>query len=125
MKKSLSILLSLLIMISSSGFCLSIDYCPHKKKSTVSLVGMKTGCCKGKTSHSCCTKTIVDLKKVTDNYNSPSQIVQTSVNWLFVSVFFNSVISKSDISKPVSYLTGNSPPIRQVSLNILYRTFLI
>lgn len=129
MKKILSILLSLLIVVTSSGVSLSLDYCPFQKKTTLSFNEEKSCCCGGDQSmpDDCCNKTKIVVEKIKDNYTptihstiSPAQIILLAVTYTESFLFLTPV---SQIQS--SFLSDSSPPNTPVPLSILYRSILI
>ena len=126
MRKPISIFISLLILIYSGGFSLSFDSCVDMSSATLNTAVEKSCCGDIPCKEDCCNQTVIVLKKLQDKYNSPSQLNITSVQKLIVFSYPKLVFLPENITKQgLLYLTDKAPPDRPVSLNILYRTFLI
>ncbi|MDP1725274.1 MAG: hypothetical protein Q8M15_00720 [Bacteroidota bacterium] len=126
MRKPVSILVSLLILIYSGGFSLSFDNCLNQQTITIGAHNEKSCCGDIPCKEDCCNKTVIVLKKLQDKYNPPSQINNSSVQNLIVFIYSELNFSaENHLNQGPAYLTDKAPPDRQLSLNILYRTFLI
>jgi hypothetical protein len=127
LKKIISILLAFVIILSSTGICFAIHYCPMMKKTNFSLHEMKNCCSSKSQKNDCCEKKNIKIEKIKDNY-TPSQISKTpnSQLSLFVLSFVKSFLfSTINNDKNDLFLSYHEPPNHPVSLIILNRTILI
>lgn len=128
LKKSLSILLSLLILVSSGGFAISIDYCPFQKKTSISITG-KSSCCGGNMPmpRGCCSQTKIIVEKIKDNYTPSAYSTISPLQFSLLALIYTKPFLFSFHSSQTEhfFLSDSSPPDIPVSLNILYRSILI
>ena len=129
LKKSISILLTFVFLISSSGFSINRHYCGNKLKSTNILLIQNTGSCCGKKEmpEGCC-KNETQVIKITENFTSTQTINLPSAD--FITVFVLAYVKTFNFSLIVCdtinlYADFHSPPDKQVSRTILYRSILI
>jgi len=128
LKKSFAIALSFLILLSSSGFSFSVDYCNKKKKISLTAVGSNTNCCckKKNAMKDCCKNTTVTLKKIKDNY-TPSSFTKIAPK-VFASLGYQptTIFSLGKSYFQIQNIrNAKAPPDLSVSLNILYRCLLV
>jgi hypothetical protein len=127
LKKVISILLVFLILLSSTGICFAIHYCPMSKKTTFSFTNVNTCCSKKGMTNKCCKNTKIQFEKIKDNY-TPSQVSKTptpqtsSFLLAYVQSFLSISIKKENRDLFLKY---HVPPNNSVSLIILNRTILI
>ena len=127
LKKAISILLAALILLSSTGICFAIHYCPMSKRTTFSLHEMKSCCSSKAKKDDCCKKRNVKFEKIKDNYTL-SQVTKAPNSDLLL---FALAFTKSFLLLPTQNndcdlrFSNHEPPDRSVSLVILNRTFLI
>jgi hypothetical protein len=127
MKRGLSIVLIILILLYSGGYSYASDYCNYKKKYSLSLDHKAKCCCsnKARAMKNCCSKTKIVIKKISDNYTNPTNLkvpvliaaAAGSNSNISIHPFFQRVISTIPGSKPA--------PDIPISLNILYCSMLI
>ncbi len=126
MRKPVSILVSLLILIYSGGFSLSFDNCIDASSISLNSDVEKSCCGNQPCKEDCCNKTVIVLKKLQDKYNPPSQLNGSSVQNFIVFLYPElSFTAENHLNQGPAYLTDKAPPDRPLSLNILYRTFRI
>lgn len=127
MKKTTSLILVFLLLLSTLGIRLVVNYCPVMEDYTISMAAHKSCCCSGEEDNSCCKSDVYSLTKIEDKYTSHnfqfnlpnSESFYPSIiplNVLPNNVFLNEIISFKDI---------RPPEISVVSFTILYRTLLI
>ena len=127
LKKIISITLSLLVLLSSSGFSIAAHYCPMSKKTTFSWTEKESCCSKKKMKKKCCTNTKVKFEKIKDNY-SASDVLKTPshISSEFIFAFVHSYLfSSANTANSDLFLTDHAPPDKSVSRIILNRTILI
>ena len=127
MKKIISITLAFLILLSSTGICFAVHYCPMSKKTTFSFTNENTCCSKKGATNKCCKNTKIQFEKIKDNY-TPAQVSKTPAPQIssfllaYVQSFLFTSIKKENCDL---FLTYHAPPDHSVSLIILNRTILI
>ena len=128
LKKLFSILLSSLILISSNGFSLSIDYCPFQKKTILSIEEKQPCCCGGNQSvpNGCCNHKKIVVEKIKDTYTpSIHSKVSSPILLLLCTSPSIQLFSNFDSQKNYFSLTDKAPPSTSVPFTILYRSILI
>ncbi|CAN5418081.1 hypothetical protein BH10BAC1_BH10BAC1_06990 [soil metagenome] len=126
LKKILVIAFSFLIIISSSGFIVSIHYCPMSKKTTFSLNEANSCCSKKGKVNKCCKNTQIKIKKIEDDYAS-SEITKTSASELisfvlpYIEIF---TFSNSTVKNTLS-VNNHAPPDLPISRVIFFRSIRI
>jgi len=127
MKRIFSIFFSLLMLIASSGFSLSIDYCSFQKKTSLSVNEEKSCCCRNKQMpNNCCNQKKITLEKIKDNYTPSSHLVIPLLQ-LQPVLFFHPTVAFS-LPKSLNFELferNQPPPDLPVRRNILYRSLLI
>lgn len=125
MKKIICIALSILIVISSSGFNVSVHYCPKSKKSTYSFFQVKS-CC-GKKMMNCCKNKQFKINKiksdytVSDVFKIPTPI---ALCFLFSQLYYPQLLANKN-EQDVRGHAHSPPKFQHISLIILNRTILI
>ena len=129
MKKTLSILLAFVFLLSSSGFSINRHFCGNKLKSTdVLLIQNAESCCGKKEMPEGCCKNETQIIKIKEHF-TPTQTVSlpsTDFIAIFVLAFVETLnFSLTENNKISSYADSHAPPGKPVSRTILYRSILI
>lgn len=126
MKKVIGISLVFLLFLSSLGIKCVVNYCPMMSNYSISLEDHKTCCCGDSKENSCCKSQKISVNKIEDRY------IASAFNFKMIQFDFinNSITSfafiPDNIYPPkVKFYNNLRPPKIPVSLNILFRTFLI
>lgn len=126
MKKSVLILLSFFVLLSTSGFSIVIKYCPVKKKTSISL-DIKKSCCK-KSGKKCCKNKKIEFKKIKDTVSENGQIKITDKTFS-KDIFSQTQNSTNYIGNYKSSADVFHLKLMQVSIKspcyVLYKSFLI
>jgi len=123
LKKSIVILLSFLVLLSTTGFSITIKHCPRTQKTSVSFDFRKT-CCSEKCKK-CCSKKQVVFKKIKDTAFEKNEIkISQNTAYFISSTPFSSVSSENTLTE-FSNTTQSSDLVSKISFSILYRSILI
>lgn len=126
MKKTVSILLVIVFLVTNLGFTIDANYCLMKKSYTYSL-GHSHGCCCSKSDKgNCCKSKVIVIKKIKDSYvSTAAQTTEAHFESVMVEYkpLFESSISTLQVNS--KFRKDYSPPDCSVPLNILHHTFLI
>lgn len=126
MKSIIPILLSLLILISTSGFTVSIHYCPMSKKTTYSLTEAKSCCGKKGKVNNCCKNTQIKIQQIKDDF-TPSSFLKIPTGELsdFIADYIKLYLLVGLKAQDPLIQANHSPPDLLVPRTILYRSILI
>ena len=137
-KKSISIFLALLILISSSSLVLTTHYCGGRAVDHQLMVGNSNLDCGMMDMDISCTthesKTVLKKKNCCDNeyvsfdieddYNSGAEIISLNPQFLFAFTYTLYQLHLSENNQVVAFSDLSPPPLEQ-DIQSLYQTFLL
>lgn len=125
MKKIFAISLSLVLLISTLGLSVVVNYCPMKKDYSFTLQQHKSCCCNDSKKNDCCKYSKFSFSKIKDKYvASAFQLNVPHLDFIIQTITLY-VASHHSAVKEIKLYTYLKPPKLSVSLSILYRSLLI